>query len=228
MKYIEVDEQLYRYIASRTITIGESASDILRRELNLPLKKEIEQEMPATISQPGLEVADSAVAETAADSVEAVTSVADSAAPADSAALADSVASVESERSDETATGELQSSGAAPRSVADYNHLTSDSNVEQMKGAVGRFLYLLEQVHNSDSELFSKVLDVQGKGRLYFATSKEALLASSKTANPKQIGSSGYWVTTNNNTARKQAILRDVLQHLNCEETLAKSIAQRI
>ncbi|MBW7982601.1 replication initiation negative regulator SeqA [Enterobacillus tribolii] len=35
MKTIEVDEELYRYIASHTQSIGESASDILRRLLNV-------------------------------------------------------------------------------------------------------------------------------------------------------------------------------------------------
>lgn len=35
MKTIEVDEELYRYIASHTQHIGESASDILRRMLNV-------------------------------------------------------------------------------------------------------------------------------------------------------------------------------------------------
>ncbi len=35
MKTIEVDEELYRYIAGNTRHIGESASDILRRLLNL-------------------------------------------------------------------------------------------------------------------------------------------------------------------------------------------------
>lgn len=34
MKTIEVDEELYRYIASQTMHIGESASEILRRMLN--------------------------------------------------------------------------------------------------------------------------------------------------------------------------------------------------
>ena len=39
MKTIEVDEDLYRYIASHTQHIGESASDILRRMLKLtPVK----------------------------------------------------------------------------------------------------------------------------------------------------------------------------------------------
>ncbi|ATF08985.1 replication initiation negative regulator SeqA [Candidatus Enterovibrio altilux] len=37
MKTIEVDEELYRYIASQTQHIGESASDILRRLLMVPL-----------------------------------------------------------------------------------------------------------------------------------------------------------------------------------------------
>ena len=36
MKIIEVDEELYQYIASQTQSIGESASDILRHLLNLP------------------------------------------------------------------------------------------------------------------------------------------------------------------------------------------------
>ncbi|BBG61763.1 Negative modulator of initiation of replication [Providencia rustigianii] len=44
MKTIEVDEELYRYIASHTMHIGESASDILRRMLNF---KSAQQPVPA-------------------------------------------------------------------------------------------------------------------------------------------------------------------------------------
>lgn len=36
MKEIKIDDELYQYIASRTQSIGESASDILRRLLRLP------------------------------------------------------------------------------------------------------------------------------------------------------------------------------------------------
>ncbi|HGO5823458.1 TPA: replication initiation negative regulator SeqA [Mannheimia haemolytica] len=36
MKKIEIDDELYQYIASRTQSIGETASDILRRLLRLP------------------------------------------------------------------------------------------------------------------------------------------------------------------------------------------------
>ncbi|GAB1439248.1 replication initiation negative regulator SeqA [Providencia sp.] len=54
MKTIEVDEELYRYIASHTQHIGESASDILRRMLNFksgqPVQaKEIRQEQPIKV-----------------------------------------------------------------------------------------------------------------------------------------------------------------------------------
>lgn len=54
MKYIEVDEELYRHIASKTERIGESASDILRRLLGLSVNT-IEQVEPQAISQPSLE-----------------------------------------------------------------------------------------------------------------------------------------------------------------------------
>ncbi|MGL5667440.1 MAG: replication initiation negative regulator SeqA, partial [Shewanella sp.] len=56
MKYIEVDEELYRHIASKTERIGESASEILRRLLGLSVDA-VEQTQPQAISQPSLEAA---------------------------------------------------------------------------------------------------------------------------------------------------------------------------
>ncbi|MBV7299627.1 replication initiation negative regulator SeqA [Enterovibrio paralichthyis] len=47
MKTIEVDEELYRYIASQTQHIGESASDILRRLLMAP---QVEQQPLTTLT----------------------------------------------------------------------------------------------------------------------------------------------------------------------------------
>lgn len=46
MKTIEVDEDLYRYIASHTQHIGESASDILRRMLNAAAGQKTEVATP--------------------------------------------------------------------------------------------------------------------------------------------------------------------------------------
>ncbi|EST59348.1 replication initiation negative regulator SeqA [Proteus hauseri] len=42
MKKIEIDDELYRYIASETRHIGESASDILRRLLKLDAKQPVQ------------------------------------------------------------------------------------------------------------------------------------------------------------------------------------------
>ncbi|MBC8951935.1 replication initiation negative regulator SeqA [Xenorhabdus sp. PB62.4] len=47
MKTIEVDEDLYRFIASQTLHIGESASDILRRILKLDAGQPVQITPPA-------------------------------------------------------------------------------------------------------------------------------------------------------------------------------------
>lgn len=64
MKTIEVDDQIYRYIASRTLHIGESASDILRRLLALPQDSGTE---PAVSAVSGHEAATELANEDSAD-----------------------------------------------------------------------------------------------------------------------------------------------------------------
>ena len=51
MKIIEVDEELYQYIASQTRSIGESASDILRRLLSLPVYTSIVNDLIITSAE---------------------------------------------------------------------------------------------------------------------------------------------------------------------------------
>lgn len=71
MKTIEVDDELYRYIASHTLHIGESASDILRRMLKLstaaPSTAPVVKATPATA-----EVVPAKPASTAKDNVRAM------------------------------------------------------------------------------------------------------------------------------------------------------------
>ncbi|WP_025820438.1 replication initiation negative regulator SeqA [Shewanella marina] len=190
MKYIEVDEELYRYIASKTEQIGESASDILRRLLNIESSTQVtDQSMHPDIilSQPSHEVVH--------------------------------FAPVESKRP--------VSAVAAPIQYQ-FNQLINEHMLEQQKGAVGRFLHLLAAIYDQNPAKFEQILQIQGRDRLYFATSKEALLKASKTANPKEIGHSNFWVTTNNSTAKKRAILIEVLEQFGCDETRAESIAEHI
>lgn len=72
MKTIEVDEDLYRYIASQTLHIGESASDILRRLLNVD--GELATAAPAAEPK-GIVVSKDAAFDTKIDGVKAMRSL---------------------------------------------------------------------------------------------------------------------------------------------------------
>lgn len=178
MKYIEVDDELYRYIASKTERIGESASDILRRLLGLTVEQPVVK-TPEAISQPSHDVA------------------------------------------------RFVHSAFIKTKKLKFDSLISDTELEHQRGAVGRFLYILEMIYKATPDTFEQVLQIQGRDRLYFAKSKDALLEASKSANPKEIGQSGFWVTTNNNTAKKRNILVEVLEQFGANTSTAIEVAQR-
>lgn len=217
MKYIEVDEELYRYIASKTERIGESASDILRRLLELSVNS-TEPTQPLDISHPSLE----ATAQTA-ESAPSTKGIDETDGIEATEKLTDTVSSlktphpIESELTEELTVTEVN-----------FKDVVHEHMLSQQKGAVGRFMFLLESLSAITPATFEQILKIQGRGRLYFARSKAELLSASQSANPKEIGDSGYWVTTNNNTAKKRTILSEVLLQLGCNEALAKSIADRI
>tara|TARA_B100001094_G_scaffold332528_1_gene405036 strand:+ start:1793 stop:2371 length:579 start_codon:yes stop_codon:yes gene_type:complete len=192
MKYIEIDDELYKFLASQTERIGESASDILRRLIHLPITSVIEKE-PQQISEPSLE-----------------TKVSHTSTPVKKKAT--------------------PKKGAIKHtfSVTPLDSLLSDTSIQKQKGAVGRFLYILERLENMQGAAFQNVLNIQGRGRLYFATSKQELLKASKTSNPKEIGTTGYWVITNSNTAKKRTILNHVLCQSGIPEEKAKLLSQLI
>ena len=183
MKYIEVDEELYRFIAGKTERIGESASDILRRLLGLAVENK-ESSKPESIHEPSLEAQE----------------------PAPKAKVIKKTKSQQIE----------------------FEHLFSEDELQGQKGAVGRFLFVLSRLYEASPTDFSQVLQIQGHGRLYFATSKEALLESSESSNPKEIGNSGYWVIANNNTPKKRAILNEVLSLFNCEISVSDKLSNQV
>ncbi|HCU0431721.1 replication initiation negative regulator SeqA [Serratia marcescens] len=71
MKTIEVDEELYRYIASHTQHIGESASDILRRMLKFTAGQPV-RTLPAASASPSVELEKAAPVQRPRDRVRAV------------------------------------------------------------------------------------------------------------------------------------------------------------
>ncbi|MCL1046807.1 replication initiation negative regulator SeqA [Shewanella electrodiphila] len=207
MKYIEIDEELYRYIASKTERIGESASDILRRLLDLSVETS-EPAEPLAISHPSLESTNDAI------EIKPVTN--------------NQVANVQV-KEEKVPVAEAENIIDASEHVdVDFKDVVHEHMLAQQKGAVGRFMFLLESLSALTPKTFEQILKIQGRGRLYFARSKAELLSASQSANPKEIGESGYWVTTNNNTAKKRTILSEVLLQLGCNEELAQSISERI
>ena len=178
MKKIEIDDELYQYIASNTQSIGESASQILRRLLNLNPDSSVQ--LQTSID----DLSSDAVAEKVTE--EDVTQV--------------------SESSDNV-----------------FNILNKEELAMQ-KGVVGRFLFILSALNRTHKKAFKKVLDIKGRDRIYFATSKEALLESGSSMNPKNIVDSEYWVMTNSNTTRKKMMLHEVALGLGYNEAQAETI----
>lgn len=196
MKTIEIDDELYQYIASKTEFIGESASDILRRLL----AANSELSAPAVKSKI---VESTAVAETKV------------------------------ETPDVEIADEVHEEAPLEEDVAEEKTLTSCQNIFDLinkeelameRGAVGRFLNILGNLHRVHPKQFSAVLDIRGRDRLYFAQSEEELLATGSSSKPKQIPDSDYWVITNSNTTKKKLMLTDVAQVLGYNNKQAESI----
>ena len=93
---------------------------------------------------------------------------------------------------------------------------------------VERFLLILSLLHKTNAERFSAVLAIRGKGRDYFAGSKEQLLATGSSTNPKAIPDSAFWVVTNNNTSKKASILGLVAEALGYDADTQTSIKQAL
>ncbi len=189
MKTIQIDDDLYQFIAANTQQIGESASDILRRLL---WESDSANSVSVTLKETG-QIKQTEAATTA--------SVAPVAKPA------------------------LTKTSSQEGSVFD---LLNKEEVATQKGAVGRFLFILSKLHRVHQDRFEEVLEVRGRERHYFGRSAAELEASGSSIKPKQIPSSEYWVTTNNNTPRKKLIIFEVAKHLGYDDTQAETLRELV
>jgi negative modulator of initiation of replication len=193
MKQIDIDDELYQYIASNTQSIGESASTILRRLLNLSGEK---------IQTANVEVNQ--------NNQTATTSTTPLSSPKQTPPL-------ESEPTPATATSLQQKS-------ANVFNVLNKEELAMQKGVVGRFLFILSAFYRTHKTDFRAVLDIKGRDRVYFATSKEDLVNSGSSMNPKNITDSEYWVMTNSNTTRKKMMLHEVALCLGYSSEQAEKI----
>ena len=267
MKIIEVDDQLYQYIASKTENIGEQASDILRRLLGFePLENNqqpepktdevIEVVIPADQQQAKQTQAEPESEPEAQEEVKTTTLKKQEAinekinADAQDSQPTEEVESELSEVEDEkpvekTALKPSERTAKAkpakakvkkPRIVKGLSQEQLDAQVNGLElpdlaeqtNVVKRFLYILTCLHDTHQSEFNKILEVQGRDRLYFATSEADLRGSGSSTNPKQIGGTGYWVLTNSNTDRKRWMLAEVAKLLGYSATDVENLKLKL
>ena len=203
MKNIEIDEELYQYIATNTQYIGESASAILRRLLNF-----------------GVEAKDSATAVAAvtvnetADKVEIKVAL-DAEKP---------VVQLESAKIVEPEVVKLVKAVAESHETV-FNFINKEELAMQ-RGAVGRFLLILAALYRAHPAQFGVVTEISGRDRLYFANSENKLAESGSSTKPRQIPESPFWVITNSNTTRKKMMLTKASISLGYSDTDVEKIRE--
>ena len=196
MKIIEVDEELYQYIASQTRSIGESASDILRRLLNLPAH--------ASVFADGLTFAPAENNEKTESKVEVQT---------------------EPVKSESVKPTKKQPITAINQIVEKVQTLLNSTEFQEEGKAVTRFLAILRVLYRTNPESFAQATEsLQGRTRVYFARDEATLLMTGNHTKPKQIPDTPYWVITNTNSGRKMLMLEGAMQSMDLPESLIDEV----
>ena len=196
MKIIEVDEELYQYIASQTRSIGESASDILRRLLNLPAH--------ASVFADGLTFAPAENNEKTESKVEVLT---------------------EPAKSESVKPTKKQPITAINQIVEKVQTLLNSTEFQEEGKAVTRFLAILRVLYRTNPESFAQATEsLQGRTRVYFARDEATLLMTGNHTKPKQIPDTPYWVITNTNSGRKMLMLEGAMQSMDLPESLIDEV----
>lgn len=208
MKIIEVDEELYQFIASKTQSIGESASDILRRLLNLSVSSLTSNVLELPVSS--ADVAENAIrSNVETENVQKKQAV---------------LATMQSEVAKSV---KKQPEQAIQKLTEKVQNLLSSTSFQEETKAVVRFLSILTALYRTNPESFSVAIEseqVQGRTRVYFARDEATLLAAGNHTKPKQIPDTPYWAITNNNSGRKMIMLEGVMREMHLPESLIDDV----
>ena len=198
MKIIEVDEELYQYIASNTQSIGESASDILRRLLNLSPRN-------AYFSLP--ESQSTTVTTSSNEPIQ----------------IAEQPPVFEEEINKPVI--KKQSDEVMQKTITKLEALLNSEAFKQENKAVIRFLNILTILYRTNPEGFALATEsLQGRTRVYFARDEGTLLMAGNHTKPKQIPDTPYWVITNTNRGRKMLMLEGAMQSMHLPEYLIDQV----
>ncbi|MDU8925398.1 replication initiation negative regulator SeqA [Pasteurellaceae bacterium LIM206] len=208
MKIIEVDEELYQYIAGKTQSIGESASDILRRLLDLS---------SSSVSTTALNFA---------QPTDEVSPTAESPAEVQSAVSNSSVSATEP-KPEAPKVAKKQSDVSVQQTVGKLQTLLASADFQEESKAVVRFLNILSVLYRTNPESFAQATEQetsQGRTRTYFARDEATLLAAGNHTKPRQIPDTPYWVITNTNSGRKMLMLERTMQFMQLPDSLIDDV----
>ena len=198
MKIIEVDEELYQYIAGNTQSIGERASDILRRLLNLSPRN-------AYFSLP--ESQSTTVTTSSNEPIQIVEQP-----------------PVFEEEINKPVI-KKQSDEVMQKTITKLEALLNSEAFKQENKAVIRFLNILTILYRTNPEGFALATEsLQGRTRVYFARDEGTLLMAGNHTKPKQIPDTPYWVITNTNSGRKMLMLEGAMQSMHLPEYLIDQV----
>lgn len=204
MKTIELEDDLYRYIASQTKDIGESASDILRRLLDVSGSDCADLTKVETVSQP-VENIDSKTKQTLIKSSTAVE-------PATVSAPI-------------VIEPEPVSHSTLPASI---DKLIKSKKFKETTVSVTKFIQILSVLYAENPKEFDSATDIKGRKRIYFAKSEKELLSAGSTTKPREIEHTPYWVITNTNTGRKRNIITQLMAEMGYTHALIEAVSKSI
>ncbi len=194
MKIIEVDEELYQYIASQTRSIGESASDILRRLLSLPVHTSSVDDLVVT----------SAETNKSADQ------------------KPEQAINVKEVNIKTTKKQSITAINQIVEKVQTL--LNSDEFKEESKAVIRFLAILRVLYRTNPESFAQATESLQGRTRVYFARDEATLLMAGNHTKPKQIPDTPYWVITNTNSGRKMLMLEGAMQSMELPETLIDEV----
>lgn len=160
MTKIEIDQDIFDYLLRRVMNFGETASDVLRRELGL------------------------------------------------------------------NGTGGSNVDGTTQSH--ELTEVLKSKKIKYASDVVGKFIEILSAVYAQNEDKFDRVLAIQGRGRVYFAKSKNEIEVSGNSTQPRKIPGTPYWVMTNSPTRQKKEMLIEVLEGLGYSTEAIKAAAQVI
>ena len=126
----------------------------------------------------------------------------------------------------------ISTKGAVTKVQGAQRHELADSlespEVRHARGVVGKFLAVLAAVYRQKKKDFDVVLALQGRGRTYFAKSREEIEKSGNSTQPRQIPGTPYWVMTNSPTPQKKSMLNEVLSAMDYSPEAIKAAINAI